>query len=130
MRFAVPRALPGTPLLNAGSHRGLAIRECAGVARILQHLTDSSAARQRPDYLLPASTGFGLGQRNVLFPKPDRRLPRASQLLKFLEYQLDRLLHLAIRSLLNAALFGAHESDGHFPQSEAAPHLLFKSFAR
>ena len=48
---------------------------------------------------------------------------------EFLEYTFDRLLHLAIRRLLNLTLFSTDESHRHFPQCEAAPYFLLKRLA-
>src|ERR1051326_412403 len=107
-----------------GSRRGLAIRECPGVARILQHLTDSSTARQTPDHLLSGGSWFRFWHEDSFFPEPNSRLPGAPQLLKFPEYADNRLLNLAIRRLLNLPFFGPDESNRHLPQRKAAPHLL------
>src|SRR5262249_49856292 len=38
----------------------------------------------------------------------------------------DGLLHLSIRYLLAAVIFGAYETDGHFPQGMTALHLLLE----
>jgi hypothetical protein len=52
-----------------------------------------------------------------------------AQLLKFLEHTRDRLLHLAIRCLLDLAFFGADESHRQFPERESTLRLLLESLA-
>jgi len=127
--FQVTRALPGSPVLDSRSRRGLAIGKCSGVARIIQHLANPSATRQSPNHLLSSRSWFGLWYWDLFFPEPDRRLPRTSELMKLLKDTGDRLLHLTIGRHFNLALFGADETYWHFPQRKAATHLLLKSFA-
>src|SRR5262249_62177324 len=78
----------------------------------------------------PRRAWLGMGDRNLLFAKPDRRLPSASQLPKFLEDKANRRLLLTIRSLLNAALLAANKPNRYFPQREPTLHFLLKSLAR
>ena len=72
---------------------------------------------------------FHLRQRNLFLAKPDRRLPRASQLTKLLEYAGDRLLHLPVRRLLDVAFLRAHKADRQLPQRAASFHLLLERCA-
>src|SRR5579871_2397846 len=118
-RLPVAGALPRTPVLDPGSRTGLAIRECSRITGILQHLTDSSTTWHLPDHLPSPRAWFRLWHRNSLLSEPYGCLPGTSQLLKFLEYHGNCLLHLTIGSLLNLTLFGADESHWHFPQGEA-----------
>jgi len=104
LRLAIARALASSSLLDHGSRGYLPISKGSGITGILQHLTDSSAARQRPYDFPPRRAWLSMRDRNLLFAKPNRRLPSASQLPKFLEDVANRLLHLTIRSLLNAAV--------------------------
>src|SRR5262249_38624862 len=96
LRLAITRALASSALFDHGSRSFLPKRKCSGITGFFQHLTVSPAAGQRQYASPPRRAWLGMGDRNLLFAKPDRRLPSASQLPKFLEDKANRRLLLTI----------------------------------
>src|SRR5947209_16355720 len=62
LRFSISRLVSRSSVFNHGSGRCLAVGKRTAVARISEHLEDSSAARQSPDNFLTGSASFDVWQ--------------------------------------------------------------------
>src|SRR3954466_15543827 len=136
------QSLPGAAILAEATHDPLAAGldgdatagppegVCAGVNRVGQHVVEGVVDGQLPGDAAALAPIPDRRQRQALVAHPEVNLPNRLQLGKLGEDERDRLLHAAVRILLDAVVVHLEVAHGDGEKELAAAGLLLQGFER